>query len=105
MGKTIRISDEDYERASSILEGTRESMADLFSRGLKLLDEKSGEMDSYQDEICHIKENQHKTWKLLYRLIRTVCPLEEADVNDPDFGITLTEIYEDKNRHPEKYRD
>ena len=22
---------------------------------------------------------------------------------DPDFGITLTEIYEDKNRHPEKY--
>lgn len=32
MGKTIRISDADYETAVEIIKETRESMADLFSR-------------------------------------------------------------------------
>ena len=45
-----------------------------------------------------------KIKRLLCRVIVTVCPLTEEDANDPDFGIGLADVYEDRNKHPEKYR-
>lgn len=44
-----------------------------------------------------------KIKQLLCRIIVTACPLTDADANDPDFGIGLADVYEDRNKHPEKY--
>lgn len=100
----IRISDEDYERAVSILNKSDKSMAELISRSLRLLEESDGEKGGNPMGNRELNEELKKNRQLLYRLIRTVCPLTEEDVNDPEFGIGLVDIYEDKNKHPEKYR-
>ena len=103
MGKTIRVSDEDYEKAVSITEQTNESMAELFSRALKLLEGDEEEGNHGPTDIRNEQEDHKKMLALLFRLIRAICPLTEEDANDPDFGIGLVEVYEDMNEHPEKY--
>ena len=104
MSRTIRISDEDYERAVGILNKSDKSMAELISRSLRLLEESDGKKGGNTMADRETNEDLKKIKQLLYRLIRTVCPLTEEDANDPDFDIGLADVYEDKNKHPEKYR-
>ena len=44
--------------------------------------------------------------RLLYRIIRADYPLIESDADDPESGLSsIIDVYEDKNRHPEKYKE
>ena len=103
MGKTIRISDADYEKAAGILKETRESMADLFSRGLELLLNEPAEREPGPDDIQLMKDDLRKILKRTDRIFRTVCPLSEKDADDPDLGLGLMDVYTDWKKHPEKY--
>ena len=42
--------------------------------------------------------------KVVYRMIKELCRITDADVNDPDSGITVRAKYDDQLLHPEKYR-
>ena len=105
----VRVKPEDLERIKQLSKKLGVSRGKCISKMLQIIETNpeaeelliTGDQLSEEILITEIK----KTRRLLYRIIRTVCPLTEADANDPEFGITLTEFYEDKNRHPEKYRD
>ena len=102
--KTIRISDADYEKAAGILKETRESMADLFSRGLELLLSEPADGEPGPGDIQLMKDDLRKILKRTDRIFRTVCPLSEKDADDPDLGLGLMDVYTDWKKHPEKYR-
>ena len=103
VGKTIRISDADYEKAAGILKETRESMADLFSRGLELLLSEPADGEPGPGDIQLMKDDLRKILKRTDRIFRTVCALQKEDADDPDLGIGLMDVYADRNKHPEKY--
>ena len=42
--------------------------------------------------------------KVIYRMIKELCRITKADVDDPDSGITIRAMYDDELQHPEKYR-
>ena len=104
---TIRIKKEDQERIRE-LAGEKGVSQERFISGLLDQFEQEPEREAETEDPLQLqKELLLKTEKciqLLYRIIRTVCPLTEEDAYDPDFGIGLADVYEDKNKHPEKYR-
>ncbi len=55
---------------------------------------------NHNDLLVEIKSVK----KVVYRMIKELCRITDADVNDPDSGITIRAKYDDELLHPEKYR-
>ena len=114
MAKTISVKDEDYERALKIKDKTRLRMGEIFSEALDLLEarESGGEMSKEKVQNQKLTDDQTETIikeikavkKVVYRMIKELCRITKADVNDPDSGITIRAMYDDELQHPEKYR-
>jgi len=103
---TIRIKKEDQERIRD-LAGERGISQEKFMSNLLDQFEEAPEGETEAEAPLQLQKEQllktEKCIQMLYRIIRTVCPLTEEDVDDPDFDIGLEDVYEDKNKHPEKY--
>ena len=114
MAKTISVKDEDYERALKIKDKTRLRMGEIFSEALNLLEarESGGEIPKEKVQNQKLTDDQTETIikeikavkKVVYRMIKELCRITKADVNDPDSGITIRAMYDDELQHPEKYR-
>ena len=105
---TVRIRTEDLTKLKEISSSLGISLEKCISKILKLIDQDSATEELLIREEPHEEErlasDLQKIKRLLCRVIVTVCPLAEEDANDPDFGIGLADVYEDRNKHPEKYR-
>lgn len=102
---SVRIRAEDLERIRNLASAMDVSQEKCIARILDLTELESGKLKLSEKPASEesISSDLRIIKKILYRIFKTVCVLSEEDAKDPDVGITLTEIYEDKNRHPEKY--
>jgi len=118
MSKSISIGDQYFERAKRIAEIKGLHLSDIFVKGLELLETElnnagqdtsqnassvdwtpgSEQPESIMKELSSIK-------KLQYRMIKVLCKITEEDAKDPDSGITMQAVYDDRFLHPEKYKD
>ena len=114
MAKTISVKEEDYERAMKIKDATRMRLGEIFSEALDLLEAKEAGGDIQKaiapdqkltdDQTETIIKEIKAVKKVVYRMIKELCRITKADVNDPDSGITIRAMYDDELFHPEKYR-
>ena len=114
MAKTISVKEEDYERAMKIKDATRMRLGEIFSEALDLLEAKEAGGDIQKaiapdqkltdDQTETIIKEIKAVKKVVYRMIKELCRITKADVDDPDSGITIRAMYDDELQHPEKYR-
>ena len=104
---TVRIRKEDLERIRDLASSMGISQERCVARILQMVeaDKDSGELELVKEPLNDgdIMTELKKIKRLLYRIIRALCPLTKEDADDPEFGISLDDIYLDMNRHPEKY--
>ena len=114
MAKTISVKDEDYERALKIKDKTRLRMGEIFSEALDLLEARESGEEITKEKVRDQKLTDDQTEtiikeikavkKVVYRMIKELCRITKADVDDPDSDITIRAMYDDELFHPEKYR-
>ena len=114
MAKTISVKEEDYERAMKIKDATRLRLGEIFSEALDLLEARGSGEEIPKEKVQNQKLTDDQTEtiikeikavkKVIYRMIKELCRITKADVNDPDSGITIRAMYDDELQHPEKYR-
>lgn len=118
MSKSISIGDRFFERAKKVTETTSLHLSDIFVKGLELLEtelnntgldtsQKASSVDPPPDseQTGSIMKELTSIKKLQYRMIKELCKITEEDAKDPDSGISLQTVYDDRFLHPEKYKD
>ena len=82
-------------------EQMEDSLHNRVDNGQRVVDKPSQGVDiNHYDLLVEIKAVK----KVVYRMIKELCRITDADVNDPDSGITVRAKYDDQLLHPEKYR-
>ena len=118
MSKSISIGDRFFERAKKVTEITGLHLSDIFVKGLELLEtglDNAGQDTSQNassadpapspEQTGSIMKELSSIKKLQYRMIKELCKISEEDAKDPDSGISLQAVYDDRFLHPEKYKD
>ncbi len=78
-----------------------DSLHNRVDSGKRFVDNQSQSVDiNNNDLLLEIKAVK----KVVYRMIKEHCRITDADVRDPDSGITMRARYDDQLLHPEKYR-
>ena len=104
---SVRIRADDLEKIRSLASAMNVSQEKCISRILDLtyLEKESGKLKLLDLPATEqgTSKDLREIKKILHRIFKELCVLSEDDANDPDLGLTLTEYYDDKNKHPEKY--
>ena len=118
MSKSISIGDKFFERAKKVADITGLHLSDIFVKGLELMEAELARaspdnsknvsaVDSTPDseQTGSIMKELKSIKKLQYRMIKELCKITEEDAKDPESGISMQTVYDDRLFHREKYKD
>ena len=118
MSKSISIGDQYFERARKIAGIKGLHLSDIFVKGLEMLETElnnagqeasqnaaSVDLPPDHEQPVSIMKELSSIKKLQYRMIKVLCEITEEDAKDPDSGISMQNVYDDRFFHPEKYKD